>query len=177
MSLATYASKTKKDLSFEDLAGPVKKKKKWRSRNTASNYGHKISNRFTQADYSNKKAHTLPIKLAIYGDICQLLSFSSTSLVQITEVSLAKLHKRPEDLARYYLTSHWQAQWAKIRRWKTIESSPPTPLELRRIDVMREKKNVPYFFAYKTQHFFNESLLDSSKSERIVLHSKQITWY
>ena len=42
---------------------------------------------------------------------------------------------------------------------------------------MREKKNVPYFFAYKAQHFFNESLLDSSKSERIVLHSKQITWY
>ena len=26
MSLATYASKTKKDLSFDDLAGPVKKK-------------------------------------------------------------------------------------------------------------------------------------------------------
>ena len=25
MSLATYASKTKKDLSFDDLAGPVKK--------------------------------------------------------------------------------------------------------------------------------------------------------
>ena len=42
---------------------------------------------------------------------------------------------------------------------------------------MREKKNVLYFFAYKAQHFFNESLLDSSKSERIVLHSKQITWH
>ena len=68
MSLAAYASKTKKDLSFDDFAGPVKKK--WRSRNTASNYGQKISNRFTQADYSNNKAHTLPIKLAIYSDIC-----------------------------------------------------------------------------------------------------------
>ena len=29
-----------------------------------------ISKRFTQADYSNNNAHTLTIKLAIYGDIC-----------------------------------------------------------------------------------------------------------
>ena len=28
------------------------------------NYGHKISKRFIQADYSNNKAHTLAIKLA-----------------------------------------------------------------------------------------------------------------
>ena len=75
------------------------------------NHGHKISKRFTQADYSNTKAHIHSIKLAI-SDICYLLYFSSTSLAQITVVSLANLHKRPEALARYYLTSYWQAEWA-----------------------------------------------------------------
>ena len=34
------------------------------------NYGHKISKQFAQADYSNTKAHTHSIKLAIYRDIC-----------------------------------------------------------------------------------------------------------
>ena len=52
------------------------------------------------------------------------LSFFSTSLVQITVVSLANLHKRPEALARYYVTSYWQAEWVKKLRWKTIELSP-----------------------------------------------------
>ena len=33
------------------------------------NYGQKLSKRFTQADYSNNKAHTLAIKLALYSDI------------------------------------------------------------------------------------------------------------
>ena len=59
-----------------------------------------------QADYSNTKAQTHSIKLAIYSDICQLLSFSSTSLVLITVVSLANLHKRLKALARYYVTSY-----------------------------------------------------------------------
>ena len=40
-----------------------------------------------------------------------------------------------------------------------------------------ERKKCTVFFAYKAQQFFNESLFDSSKSERIVLHSKQITWH
>ena len=75
------------------------------------NYGHKISKRFTQTDHSSNKAHTLAIKLAIYSDICKLLSFSLTSLVLITVVSLANLHKRPETLARYYVTSDLQAEW------------------------------------------------------------------
>ena len=65
----------KKDLSFDDLARPVKKmaipqhgpKKKLTK---LYNHGHKMSRRFTQADYSNRKAHTHLIKLAIYGDIC-----------------------------------------------------------------------------------------------------------
>ena len=34
------------------------------------NYGNKIPSRFTQADKSNNKAHTLMIKLAIYSNIC-----------------------------------------------------------------------------------------------------------
>ena len=29
----------------------------------------------------------------------------------IAVVSLANLHKRPEALARYYVTSHWQTEW------------------------------------------------------------------
>ena len=33
------------------------------------NFGHKIAKRFTQTDYSNNKAHTIAIKLAIYSDI------------------------------------------------------------------------------------------------------------
>ena len=69
------------------------------------------------------------IKQAIYSDICYLLSFSSTSLVQITVVSLVNLHKRPKALACYYVTSYWQAEWVKKLRWKTIEL--PSPLLLR----------------------------------------------
>ena len=62
----------------------------------------------------------------MYSDICELLSFSSTSLVLITVVSLATLHKPPEALARYYVMSYWQAEWIKKLRWKTIElPSPP----------------------------------------------------
>ena len=34
----------------------------------------------------------------------------------LSVVSLANLHKRPEALARYYVTLHWQAEWAKKRR-------------------------------------------------------------
>ena len=33
-------------------------------------YGHKIPKRFTQADKSNNKAHTVMIKLAMYRNIC-----------------------------------------------------------------------------------------------------------
>ena len=65
----------KKDLSFDELADPVKKiaipqhgpQKKITK---LYNYGHKISKRFTQTNYSNNKAHTLAIKLAIYSEIC-----------------------------------------------------------------------------------------------------------
>ena len=104
------------------------------------NHGHKISKRFTQADYSNTKAHTHSIKLAIYSDICQLLSFSSTSLVQITVVSLANLHMRPETLSRCYVTSYWQAEWLKKLRWKTIELPSPWPCSF--LNFPRNKKLV-----------------------------------
>ena len=30
-----------------------------------------------------------------------------------------------EALARYYVTSYWQAEWVKKLRWKTIELPPP----------------------------------------------------
>ena len=33
-------------------------------------YGHKIPKRFTQADKSNNKAHTVMIKLVMYRNIC-----------------------------------------------------------------------------------------------------------
>ena len=52
-----------KDLNFDDLAGPVKKMA-IPQHGPQNNYGHKISKRFIQADYSNNKAHTLAIKLA-----------------------------------------------------------------------------------------------------------------
>ena len=91
------------------------------------NYGHKISKRFTQADYSNTKAHTPSLKLERYRDICWLLGFSSTSLVLITVVSLAiNLLKRPGTLARYYVTLHWRTEWVKKRRRKKIVT-PPSP--------------------------------------------------
>ena len=64
----------KKDLSFDDLASPIKKTAilQHGPQNKLTklyNYGHKISKRFTQADYSNTKAHTHSTKLAIYSDI------------------------------------------------------------------------------------------------------------
>ena len=34
----------------------------------------------------------------------------------LSVVSLANLHNRSEALARYYVTLHWQAEWAKKRR-------------------------------------------------------------
>ena len=46
----------KKDLSFDDLAGPVAI-----PQNGPQN-GHRISKQFTEADYSNTKAHTNSIK-------------------------------------------------------------------------------------------------------------------
>ena len=65
----------KKNLSFDDLAGPVRKMAITQNgpQNKLTklyNYGHKISKRFTQAVYSNNRAHTLTIKFAIYSDIC-----------------------------------------------------------------------------------------------------------
>ena len=67
--------KTNDLLSFDGLAGPVKKmaipqQGPQNKLTKLYNYGHKISKRFTQADYSNTKAHTHSIKLAIYSDIC-----------------------------------------------------------------------------------------------------------
>ena len=47
----------------------------------------------------------------------------------MTVVSFANLHKRTKALARYYVTSHWQAEWVKKCGWKTIESAS-TPMEL-----------------------------------------------
>ena len=43
----------------------------------------------------------------------------------IAFASLANLHKRPETVARYNVTSYWQAEWVKKREWKTIELPPP----------------------------------------------------
>ena len=54
-------------------------------------------------------------------------SLTAYGFFQITVVSLANLHKRPEALARYYVTSYWQAEWAKKLRLKTIELPPPLP--------------------------------------------------
>ena len=45
----------------------------------------------------------------------------------LSVVSLANLQKRSEALARYYVTLHCQAEWAKKRRWKKIESPSPSP--------------------------------------------------
>ena len=54
----------------------------------------------------------------------------TTALLNLVEtrslVSLANLHKQLEALARYYVTSYWQAEWVKKLRWKTIEL--PSPL-------------------------------------------------
>ena len=47
MSLVAYANKTKKELSFDDLAGPLKKK--FRSRNTARKTNYTI----TDTKYQN----------------------------------------------------------------------------------------------------------------------------
>ena len=75
LDLAYFTEKN--DFSFDDLAGPVKNmaipQHGFGLQNKLTklyNYGHKISKRITQADYSNNKAHKLTIKFAIYSDIC-----------------------------------------------------------------------------------------------------------
>ena len=62
-----YFEVKKKDLSFDDLAGPVQKlaipQHGLQNKLTKLyNYGHTISVRFTEADYSNTKAHTHSMK-------------------------------------------------------------------------------------------------------------------
>ena len=62
-------------------------------------------------------------------------------IITVTVVSLANLHKRPEALARYYVTSYWQAEWVKRLRWKTIELPPPVPdsmIRAQRVMVLKK---------------------------------------
>ena len=57
-------------------------------------------------------------------------------------VSLANLQKRPEALSRYYMTSHWQAEWVKI--WLTIMTAATTdiaPTEINPQLVFNPQKN------------------------------------
>ena len=82
---------------------------------------HGSQNKFTITDtnYQNglhKQIIATPklIHIRSISDICELLCFSSTSLVEITVESLANLHKRPEALTRYYVTSYWQAEWVSF---------------------------------------------------------------
>ena len=70
------------------------------------NYGHKIPRRFAQADKDDNKAHPLMTKLAMYSNICLPFYLFLAFLLRMTMVSLENLHKRPEALARYYVTSH-----------------------------------------------------------------------
>ena len=77
---------------------------------------------------------------------------------------LANLHKGPEALACYYVTSHWQAEWVKIRRWKTIESPllppPPPPPCHRYICTLHVKKRQPILLRalLVSQAFFHVQL-------------------
>ena len=67
----------KKELIFDDIAGAVRKiaipQQGLQQKLTKLHiYGHKTPRRFTRADKSNTKAHTLMVKyiLAIYSNIC-----------------------------------------------------------------------------------------------------------
>ena len=64
------------------------------------------------------------------------------SLVLLTVVSLANLHKRPEALARYYVTSYWQAEWVKKLRRKTIELPSPPPLVVKLTFLLKTNMEV-----------------------------------
>ena len=67
----------------------------------------------------------------------------------LSVVSLANLQKRSEVLARYYMTLHWQAEWAKKRRWKKVESpSPPPPRPLLRQYVFVEFLFALFFYEW-----------------------------
>ena len=129
----------KNDLSFDDLAGPVKKmaipQHGFGPQNKLTklcNYGHNsIKTVYTSRLKQQQSSHSYHQISDIYSDIFKRLSFSSTSFFPITVVSgFPNLHKPHEALACYYVTSHWQAEWIKKRRWKTIESPSPTPLVL-----------------------------------------------
>ena len=45
-------------------------------------------------------------KLAMYSNICLPFYLFLAFLLRMTLLSVANLHKRPEALARYYVTSH-----------------------------------------------------------------------
>ena len=75
MALDLVYFREKTNLSLDDFAGPVKKMAIPQNGPQTKltklyNHEHKISKRFTQANYSNTKAPTHSIKLAIYSDIC-----------------------------------------------------------------------------------------------------------
>ena len=122
----------KKHLSFDDLDGPVKQiaipqhgpqnkfKKIIQSRTK------NIKTVYTSRLQQHQSSHTFDQ----ISDIQRYLLASQLFLDlarQITVVSVANLHKQPEALARYYVTSYWQAEWVKKLKWKTKELPPPPP--------------------------------------------------
>ena len=96
-------------------------------------------------------------------------SFSSTSLVQITVVSLANLHKRPKALACYYVTSYWQAEWVKKLRWNPPVQKSVAPesylesvkIQLAEIKPIKPKNNL--------SHNEYKALTELKKNTNIVL--------
>ena len=155
----------------------------------------KISTRFTQADYSNNKAHTRAIKLVIYSDICWLLSVSSTSLVLVTMVSVATLHKRPEAPARYYVTlAGGVGQETHVKNYG-VTSPPPHHWSKHLWGCVRATSSLndevpgiwftswPLFFLFFLQLlltllllYFSSSLLTSSSIVAVLIAKAGYVW-
>ena len=78
---------------------------------------------------------------------------------------LGNLHKRPEALARYYVTSYQQAEWVKNLRWKTTELPFPHPCSLQ---LVEHAKNNKYSSTNTINSILRGMLENTMKSIRII---------
>ena len=79
------------------------------------------------------------------------------------------MHKRPEALARYYVTSYWQAEWVKKLRWNPPVQKSVAPesylesvkIQLAEIKPIKPKNNL--------SHNEYKALTELKKNTNIVL--------
>ena len=109
----------KKDLSFDDLAGPTARTAKQINKIILSRTQN-IKTVFTSRLWQHQSLHTFDQISDIQRCLLASQLFLDLARPNNCPVSLVNLHKRPEALARYYVTSYCQAEWVKKLK-QTIE--------------------------------------------------------